>query len=247
MEWFERWFGEDYLLVYHHRDEREAEKDVAAILTVLDPEPGARILDLCCGSGRHDRPLADRGYRIFGLDFSPALLSSACECKQRRPGRYPLYVRADAHDSVFREGAFDIVLNLFTSFGYFSDEENRAFIREIGRILRPGGRYYIDYLNPPRVLETLVPESRSVKDGVTITERRKYDSRACRIEKAIILDRDGETKEFHESVRLYDCGELMAMMNEAGLSIDGVLGSIAGEVYTESSPRMILYGARRRG
>lgn len=244
MEWFERWFGEEYLLVYEHRDTEEAEREAATIRAVLDLKEEELVLDLCCGSGRHDRPLSQYGCRVVGLDYSRELLNKAAAAKLPE-NRYPLYVRADARTSVFSEGAFDAVLNLFTSFGYFNDDENRALICEIGRLLRHGGRYYIDYLNPPRVLKNLVNESTAIKNGITVTERRRYDAKTCRIEKTITLEGEGPVQEFHESVRLYGCGELMSMMKDAGLTIDGVLGSIEGEIYDDSSPRMILYGKKK--
>lgn len=243
MEWYERWFGEEYLLVYEHRDTVEAEREVETIRKVLGLEDGELVLDLCCGSGRHDIPLARLGYRVVGLDYSPELLRIA-HASRPPDSRYPLYVRADARDEVFGDGVFDAVLNLFTSFGYFSDDENTGLIRSIGRVLKPGGRFYIDYLNPPRVLEGLVPESTKERNGVHVTERRRFVSDTKRVEKTITIVRDGRAEDFHESVRLYDCGEIMAMLSGAGLRIDGVMGSIEGELYSETSPRMILFGAK---
>ncbi len=152
MEWYERWFGEDYLTVYDHRDTEEAERDVQAIKNVLDLKENELVLDLCCGNGRHDIPLVRMGCRVVGLDFSMPLLSVARSA--RMPGTtYPLYIRADARNIPFRNGIFDIIVNLFTSFGYFTDDENCEMLRSISRVLKPDGRFYIDYLNPPRVLK----------------------------------------------------------------------------------------------
>jgi len=243
MEWFRRWFGEEYLLVYEHRDGEEAERDVAAIERLLGLRPGELVLDLCCGSGRHDLPLAARGLRVVGLDYSQELLSVA---RKARPSgeRYPIYVRADARDTVFRDGTFDVVLNLFTSFGYFADDENKQLLRSVCRMLKPAGRFYIDYLNPPCVLANLVERSEKHINGIDVVERRRYVEEEQRIEKDITLTRNGESMEFHESVRLYGPGEMSEMLTGAGLTIQGFLGSADCGEYSANSERMIVYGRK---
>ncbi|MCD6307816.1 MAG: methyltransferase domain-containing protein [Candidatus Latescibacteria bacterium] len=243
MEWFERWFGEEYLLVYEHRDGDEAERDVMAIERLLGLRPGEIVLDLCCGSGRHDLPLAARGLRVVGLDYSSELLSIAH--KARLSGeRYPVYVRADARDTVFRDGTFDAVLNLFTSFGYFTDGGNEQLLRSVCRMLKPAGRFYIDYLNPPCVLANLVERSEKNINGIGVIEIRRYVEEKRRVEKDITLTRNGESMEFHESVRLYGPGEMSDMLVGAGLTVQGFLGSTDCDEYGADSERMIVYGRK---
>jgi len=243
MEWYERWFGEEYLIVYEHRDADEAEREADTIRRVLNLAGGELVLDLCCGTGRHDIPLVRMGCRVIGLDYSEQLLKIA---RSSRPtgGKYPMYVRADARKTVFRRDSFDVVLNLFTSFGYFEDDENFGLLRSIARVLKPRGRFYIDYLNPPRVLSGLVGESVSRRNGVEIIEKRRYDPDARRIEKDIILRTGNGDLEFRESVRLYWREEMTEMLSGAGLRTEGVLGSADGEPYGETSERMILYGTK---
>ncbi len=244
MEWFERWFGEEYLLVYQHRDIEEAERDVRTIIDTLKLRPGELVLDLCCGSGRHDVFLAGHGLRVVGLDYSRELLAVAGNSKDTG-SRFPVYVRADARDTVFREAVFDAVLNLFTSFGYFTDDENEGLLHSISRLLKPAGRFYIDYLNPPCVLENLVETSTKTMNGMHVEEHRRYDPESRRIVKDILLDRKGDVTEFHESVRLYELDEMNAMIANAGLIVDGVYGSAGCSGYDESSERMIIYGHRQ--
>lgn len=243
MEWYRRWFGEEYLLVYEHRDRAEAETEIAFIGRVLGLTGGERVLDLCCGSGRHDLPLARLGCRVVGLDYSLPLLRIARN--SATGGDWPRYVRADARNIPFRDGAFDVVLNLFTSFGYFTDRDNRDLLRSMARLLRPGGRFLIDYLNPPRVLAGLVPETERERNGICILERRTYNSDARRVEKTIVLRCEGREERFEESVRLYTFGEMREMLDAAGLGIEGTAGSSGGEEYSETSPRMILWGERK--
>ncbi|MFC1538565.1 class I SAM-dependent methyltransferase [Candidatus Latescibacterota bacterium] len=244
MEWFENWFGEEYLLVYDHRDIEEAEKEAAFISDILDLKENETVLDLCCGSGRHDFPFVRMGCRVFGFDYSMTLLKTACECVPP-DCKSPSYIRGDARELPFENGSFDVVLSLFTSFGYFEDNENEALLASIARILKPGGRFYIDYLNPVKVARGLVKESTSEKNGMKIFEKRTINHNTKRVEKTIQLVRGNDKKEFHESVRLYTKEEMLEMLNIAGLTVKDVIGSINNEPYSELSNRMIIYGFKK--
>jgi len=243
MDWYKRWFGEEYLLVYEHRDLDEAEHEIEAIRDTLDFGKDELILDLCCGPGRHDLPLAKKGYRMIGLDFSMPMLRIARFGKPEEQ-EYPIFIRGDARHLPFRDSSFDVVLNLFTSFGYFSDDENRGLMYSIARILKPGGRFYIDYLNPPKVLAGLVERSTRDKKEMTIVEERHHNRETNRIEKTITLSMNGHNRSFHESVRLYGLPEMRAMVIDAGLTLDETYGSVGKTPYTETSDRMILLGRK---
>jgi len=142
-DWYANWFGPDYIRLYPHRDTAEAERQVEFLLQVMnDLSPGDRVLDLCCGAGRHTRLLAERGFRVVGVDLSAALLARANE-----DGRRFHLARGDMRRLPFGP-AFGLVTNFFTSFGYFStDTENQRILEAIGSVLEPGGRFLIDYLN----------------------------------------------------------------------------------------------------
>jgi len=243
MEWFEHWFGEEYLLVYDHRDIREAETESEAVIGVIGLGKGEVVLDLCCGSGRHTGPLVRQGCRVWGLDYSSTLLRQA-QKNIPEHASYPRYVRGDVRRVPFRDRAFDAVLNMFTSFGYFSDEENEAMMGTIARILRPKGRFFIDYLNPYRIVETLVPVTERETNGLKIREERFIDEGTKRVKKTIRLTDSTSTRTFYESVRLYTELELRDMIARAGMSVDGIAGSMNLSPYDESAERMIVWGTR---
>jgi SAM-dependent methyltransferase len=246
MEWYRHWFGDEYLLVYEHRDRKEAERESEFIIRTLDLRGGERVLDLCCGSGRHVPPLTRLGCRVIGLDYSLPLLRIAREAAAP-DAEWPRYVRADARNIPFRNESFDVALNLFTSFGYFDDCANFELLRSISRLLHEGGKYCIDYLNPPFVLSRLTSESERERNGVHIREQREIHRETRRVEKTITLSSTHGERVFHESVRLYTLDEMLGMLGEAGLAIGGVFGSAEGEAYGESSPRMILWGKKSDG
>ncbi|MBN1292086.1 MAG: class I SAM-dependent methyltransferase [Candidatus Latescibacteria bacterium] len=243
MDWYKRWFGEEYLLVYEHRNIQEAEYEIQRIKDIIGLRGDEHVLDLCCGPGRHDSAIAELGCSVVGLDYSMPMLKIARESAPYE-STYPLYVRGDARHVPFKDEAFDVVLNLFTSFGYFTDEENKELIVTIARVLKPGGRYLIDYLNPKQVIENLVEVSSRNKEGMKITEKRHYDRTTGRIEKTIFLQWDENSQTFHESVRLYEPEEMRAMIRNAGLGNTTMLGSVDGEPYSPTSQRMILHGVK---
>jgi SAM-dependent methyltransferase len=232
-EWFERWFGEEYLHVYLHRDEEEAERLVALLAARGWIAPGERVLDLACGGGRHAEALRRRGARVTGLDLSVLLLGAA----QRRGGC--CFVRGDMRSLPFADGAFDVVVNLFTSFGYFvRDGEHQRVLRAVTRVLRRGGRFVLDYLNATVVRGALVPhDERAFGDAVVVQERSiSPDGRF--VEKSIHLSDDSRT--FTERVRLYERGELERMEREVGLRPVEALGDYDGGPHDARSPRLIL-------
>ena len=243
MEWFKRWFGEEYLLIYEHRNIEEAEHEAKAINEILGLKRNDLILDLCCGPGRHDISFARMGYRVIGMDLSMPMLKIAS--KTIPPDKkFPRYIRGDARSLPFKNEAFNIVLNLFTSFGYFDDSENRELLKSISRILKSDGHFLIDYLNPVKVISELVEESTKEKEGIKIVEKRKIDIENQRVEKTIILNWNNHSQTFLESVRLYTLEEMLTMIKNAGLETKGVLGSVEREPYNDSSERMILFGSK---
>lgn len=240
--WWRHWFNHVYMDVYAHRDDDSAEKEIAAALSVLPIAPPQQILDLCCGNGRHCRALRQAGFEnVVGVDYSfPLLELAAAESIQST------YVRGDMRLLPFQDQSMDAVLSFFTSFGYFiTNLENLAVLDEIMRVLRPRGRFLMDYLNPTYVRRNFVPESVKKHGEFTIRERRSLSEDNERIEKEIVIENwGGQDHVYHESVRLYEYDEMVEMLQTANLHVDGVLGSFDDQPFSENSPRMILYGTR---
>jgi SAM-dependent methyltransferase len=241
-EWFEQWFGEEYHALYPHRDDEDARRAVALIRDVVTWGSGDRILDLACGPGRHAAELARWGGQVVGFDLSRAMLRRA-----RERSRAAL-VRGDMRALPFRDGSFALAVNLFTSFGYFlDDDENRRVVSQVAAALAPGGHFVLDYLNAEqvrRLLELGEQEGRrrngERRSDVRVTRRIDADGRF--VIKEIELRDEG--RRFQERVRLYGADELAALLTDAGLRVAARFGNYDGAAAGRDAPRVILVAAR---
>jgi SAM-dependent methyltransferase len=233
-EWFEEWFGEEYLQLYPHRDEAEADQAVGLIVRATGLAPGWRVLDVACGAGRHARAFRAAGARCVGLDLSLTLLRVA-----RGVTDAPL-VRGDMRRMPVRPGSMDLTVSLFTSFGYFEhDDEHATALREMVATVRTGGWFVIDFLNAAEVRRRLVArESVAVRGGeAEVTRTMSPDGRyVCKS----ILTPAGRS--FTERVRLFDQDQMTAMMAAAGVTVRQRFGDYGAAPLRPDSPRTILAG-----
>jgi SAM-dependent methyltransferase len=237
-DWFEQWFGEDYLHIYQHRDEKEAEHAIELIASNLAGREINSVLDLGCGAGRHTKALFERWWTV-GLDLSMALLKVARMESPDAP-----YVRADMRELPFADESFDLVVNLFTSFGYFEeDSEHARVLACVCAATRRGGTFIIDFLNEGQVRRELVPYDERVENGITIEQRRAISSDDRFVEKRIRLRERG--KEYIERVRLLSAADLERMLSAAGFDVLKRFGDYSGVGWSENSPRTILFASRR--
>lgn len=236
--WYDRSFGDDYLIVYKHRNMEKAKMEAQAMAGWLQLPARAEVLDLCCGMGRHALALQEMGYGVTGIDLSASLLRVAREKDQQQ---LVTWVQGDMRALPF-ENRFDAVVNMFTSFGYFmADSENAEVLHQIRKVLKPGGVWLIDFLNPAHVRANLVPQSDRVINGHHIQESRVLVE--DRVEKTIDLIRpDGEHVTYHERVKLYELAWFERHLRAAGLDLQVVYGDYDKVLYDANSPRMIMVG-----
>lgn len=236
-DWFEDWFGEEYLALYPHRDETEAQHAIDMISREVEGRRVDRVLDLACGAGRHTRPLAEKWWTV-GLDLSAVLLKVAHGAELEGT-----YVRGDMRVLPFADRSFDLCVNLFTSFGYFdSDAQHLRVLAEVARVVDIGGTFVLDFLNSETVGASLVAcDERKVGNQV-IEQRREITSDGRFVQKTISLS--GSEKKFVERVRLFSVEELEMMLEESGFSVRAKKGDYTGRPLTPESPRAVLFGVR---
>jgi len=238
--WFRSWFGEDYLSLYPHRDAEEAKEAVDLLHDVGDFQQDARVLDLACGGGRHLIELSRRGYRAVGLDLSIPMLRTALLTAPKAD-----LVRGDMRAIPFASRTFDLVTSFFTSFGYFSEEyDDVRVLREVRRVLKPGGGYLLDFLNAQRVRDNLGSDDVREVDGRTVRQQRSIVEDGRIVEKRITIEPAPGVpgRVFVERVRLYEPEELDEMLFAAKLEPAGRFGSYHGDEFGPDAPRYIVMG-----
>jgi SAM-dependent methyltransferase len=247
MAWYEDWFDSAaYELVYEERDEEEAEKLADLIERAARPEPGASILDVGTGRGRHARVLARRGYRVTGLDLSAhavAVAQARAEAEGLLP-RQVTFVQGDMRALPFR-ARFDGVVNLFTSFGYFEDDaDHERAIEALAGALRPGGWLVQDFLNAPYVRAHLVPADEKTVEGVRVRQERWVEGAYVHKRITLTPESGGEPQVYTERVHLLTLDDFTRMYERAGLRLVGTFGDYDGGPHTPGSPRLILHAEK---
>ena len=240
--WYVQSFGRDYLDLYPHRDEAEAQADVEAIVALIDPPKDEPLLDLACGAGRHLLALHNAGFRrIVGLDLSDALLQVAAQRLAEAAADGIELVNADMGHIPYAE-YFATVLSLFTSFGYFErDKENAAVFAAVSASMEAGGQFLLDTLNRDWVIGHLVSEEEKAIAGRTLQIKRRLTPDERRVEKTTrVLTPGDPEKTYRESVRLYAPFELEEMLKAQGFTNIRRFGSLRGEPHESQSPRLIL-------
>ncbi len=237
-DWFEDWFASDeYLTVYSHRDQAEAEKLRRLILDKTLLPAGSRILDLACGAGRHAIAFAEKGFRVTAIDLSENLLNIG----RQEALRHKVSVEFSRQDirTVTVSGGFQLALNLFTSFGYFEeDEENFGIFRTAYKYLDASGYFVFDFLNESFVKKNLIPVSLDERSGGVIKQTRSIENN-CVVKKIELHLREKE-QTFEERVRLYDHDTIIRELQTTGFSITGLFGEYDGTVFEkETSSRLI--------
>lgn len=240
--WWSEAFAAEYVDLYAHRDLDSARGEARFL---VGAGLRGRVLDLCCGWGRHLIALDELGLDVAGVDWSADLLARLRSLPEGRrvAGRT---VRGDARLPPFRDAAFDGVVSLFSSFGYFGDEGDARLLAGIARVLAPGGVAFLDVMNPDAVRAELVPESRKEKGGATLVERRSLPGRSVR--KDVELWRGGaRVRTWHEEVRLYEPDELATRVRAAGLEPEARWGDFDGSSFDRTSPRQLVRLRRASG
>ena len=244
--WWRRFFeSSDSLELSYFPDDRETGREVAGLERLLELSPGHRIADICCGYGRHLLRLAERGYSVTGVDVSAMMVGHARRVLSRT-GLGATIMRGDAAHLPLADGSFDVVLNLFNSFGYFlEDGQNVRVLEEAARVLRPGGRFFLDTRNRQfQILYAPYCEGVRGRHGRELVLRCKYDRATKRMTSQWSLPDDAGAVMHEACIRLYGLDELRELLTAAGFEELGVYGTYQGEPF-EGYERQMLYVGRK--
>lgn len=239
-EWFAEWFDSPYYhILYGHRTYAEADAFVQKLMPAMGLMSGAYVLDLACGQGRHSRAMHAMGYRVTGVDLSPASIQYASQHIAQGLD----FAVQDMRQLQIAEPV-DAVVNLFTSFGYFCNPlDNARVLQRIYTALRPGGKLVIDYLNAAPTVRRLVKHEEQTHQGIVFRISRRVERGF--VLKEIRFGADRHSHHYQEHVQLFTEHQLRNLLLANGFGVQKIWGSYDLTGYDpEHSPRMILLASR---
>jgi SAM-dependent methyltransferase len=243
---FEDLFDPDEYLYFYEDTLRE--EDTPAQVTFLERElalaPGARILDIGCGHGRHANELARRGYDVLGVDLVLGFLEKARDAA-RRDGLAARYALGDVR-GLGEVASFDHAICLFDAFGFLDDEGNEAQLAAVAAALRPGGALLLDVRNRDWIVRNILPVTVLDKGDDLMIDRHVFDTQRGRLVDRRTYVRDGRARTVTFSIRLYALTELTVLLRAAGLAVERAFGGWDGAPLSLSRNRMLLV-ARKAG
>jgi SAM-dependent methyltransferase len=244
--WWEIFFDDDYLRTVRPPTREQIARQCDLIEKRLGLRPGATLLDVGCGLGLQVLELSARGYLGVGLDLSLPMLSRASEEAQMRSLRVN-FLHSDMREMSF-DGAFDAVLCLGTTLGYFDDDTNRRIVERLHRALKPGGLLLLDLVNRDHVIRSQPNLIWFEGDGCVCMEESEFNFFTSRlhIKRTVILD-SGRQTENEYSLRLYSLHELGQLLNGIGFRVKDVSGrdALPGVFFGQESPSLVIVAERR--
>ncbi len=230
---------EDYLYFYEDMlTDEQTQIEVDFIRRELDLKEPKKILDIACGYGRHANRLALYGHEVVGVDINEKFLKMAME-DAKKLNVNVRYVLKDIREIDFEE-EFDVVISMFTSFGYYEDEDNLKILKNVAKALKRGGKFLLDLSNRDFILRNFLPYVVIEREGnymidfniVDITEGRIYNKR--------VVIRDGVKKEKPFFIRLYAPTEIKFILESLGLKVIKFFGGYDSSPLSIYSRRMII-------
>jgi SAM-dependent methyltransferase len=233
--WFASWFDTPfYHILYKERNYREAQVFMDNLTHYLNLPEKAKVLDLACGKGRHAIYLNKLGFDVLGVDLSENSIAEA-----NKNANETLHFNVHDMRQPFEE-KFDAIFNLFTSFGYFENEDdNLKTLISIKESLSEYGFAVIDFMNVHQVIPNLVADEVKTVDGIDFHIKRKYDNQ--HISKEIEFVFEGESFHFTEKVRAFTLEDFQQLMSQAGIYLLDVFGDYKlKKFHKKDSERLIM-------
>jgi ubiquinone/menaquinone biosynthesis C-methylase UbiE len=240
--WYATGFDDNYPLMQTY-EESITELQALSVELLLNLRPGAHILDLCCGYGRHSQSWRKNGYDPVGLDLSADLLEIASQ--DPSPGKW---IRGDVRHLPFSSESFEAATFMFISFGYFdTEEEDLTALQEVWRILSPGGGLYLDIKHPAYLRGNPMPDASFDLQGAVVTETSRIVQVSGRERHEIrrtLQHSDRPMRNYYYSVRLYEPNDIQSLMERAGFRRVRLYGGYDGRALSPEAPRIIAIGQR---
>jgi 2-polyprenyl-3-methyl-5-hydroxy-6-metoxy-1,4-benzoquinol methylase len=198
--------------------------------------PPARLLDVPCGAGRHSLALARAGYKVTAIDLSEDAVRRA---RRAGTGLSVTFRRGDMRFLGLEE-RFDGILCLGNSLSYFPPEEMRAFIAALASRVAEGGRLILDTSCCAESLFPLAEEREVAFEGGIYRSAYRYDARRSLLKTKAELTLGDSVHPLLYAHYVVTCGELVRMVEAAGLKVEALHGGTEGEAFAPGMPRLLL-------
>ncbi|MFT4753360.1 MAG: cyclopropane fatty-acyl-phospholipid synthase-like methyltransferase [Salibacteraceae bacterium] len=241
MDWFKNWFDSFYYhKLYRHRNTAEAKTFIDNIISFIQPENGSQILDLACGKGRHSIYLNKKGFDVVGVDLSENSIKEANLSANEKLHFYQMDMR-----EMTSPISFDLVMNMFTSFGYFQHiSDNIQVLQGVHTLLKPDGFLVIDFLNATKVIQNLVQEETQQVDDIRFTINRVVEDNT--VVKKIHVNDQGKEFDFQERVSMFELSNFKHMFEQSGFELAHCFGDYKLASFDPAvSDRLILVARKK--
>jgi len=246
-----QWFRDEtfwvtlYPFLFPEERWADAAEEVDGLLSLV-PHRGDRVLDLCCGPGRHSLALAQRNLRVTGVDASEFLLKTARQ-RAKEAGVDIEWVRSDMREFL-RVNEFDLAISMFSSFGYFEDEEDDArVLRNVHASLKTDGALLMELAGKEWLARDFQPTiSGRSPDGTLLVQRHEVIDDWERIANEWIVVCNGIEKRFRFNLRIFSGREIRDRLTEAGFSRVRLYGDLDGAAYGLDSKRLVAVAVKER-
>lgn len=245
-EWFEdeSFWEQLYPFLFSEQKFRDAVDEAEKIVNLVEIG-GLKVLDLCCGPGRISLALADRGFTVTGVDRTETLLQKARTLAQSRNADIE-WIRSDMRDFI-RPDYFDLIVNMYTSFGYFEEKsDDMKVLQNIFQSLRPGGSFFIDVMGKEILARIFQPTvSQVFDDGTRLIQTHEIFDDWTRVRCEWILIKEGFAKSFNFHHTIYSAGELKDRLEQTGFKTINVYGDLDANQYNQDAKRLILVAKKK--
>ena len=244
-EWFDNdsFWIETYPFMFPEKRFQDTEEQIDNILQLIEFK-GTSILDLCCGPGRCSIALAKKGYFVTGVDKTGFLLKKAIA--QAKVENLSIGWIKDDMRNFKHPDSYDLILSMFTSFGYFDDKnEDIEVLKNIFSNLKSGGKCLIDVMGKERIAKILQPTtSETLDDGSMMVQKHRIFDDWTRIENEWIIVKNGKAESFKFHHTVYSGQELKNLFEKVGFVNTRLYGDLEGRPYGSEAQRLIIVGEK---
>ncbi|MDX2190745.1 MAG: methyltransferase domain-containing protein [Bacteroidota bacterium] len=240
MPWFADWFNSPYYhILYKAHDEIESKRFIVNLIDYLKLQKGEKVLDLACGKGRHAIFLHALGMEVTGIDLAERNIKFAKKFETKRLQ----FIKGDMREHFFIN-AFDLVVNLFTSFGYFENvEDDYKTLNAVNGSLKPNGLFVLDFFNANVVTQSIQPQIIKTVDGINFNISKEVKDGF--IFKEIRFTDNGNEYFFKERVRCYTLNDFKLLFEKCGFKLEKTFGNYLFEDFNAASSERLIMLCRK--